>query len=378
MFDLPLTVGVLEEVIHDPTITPKEACDRLNDMGFFIVPVKGMSDSKEKEKLPVYPYSSNSHITIHTPVEEFDRVFSDPRVGIALSLQKGCQVLIIDTDKPEEERAFQAWWKEHTDRPVPPPTVVTPGVKDDGDWKHSQGGHRYITYPCEYEFEGSLWRQNVNVNAGDEGSHFNIRLHGSYCILPPTRRTEGQYKATGVIIDGYTDDIGIKLIEYCKKEKKTFTTHRPVKNADNFYDSSTNKYNFTPDMSFEDRLAVWHSRENHHENLMSTGLFVPDSSGCSGSTCQTYKYKSSTQSRSITVHGYDCSVAPYGTATIFSGTLAADLGCSGDVEVKSMWTIIKTLKYANDVKAAIHGEGLHVDQRVSYGSGNWFVQKYGA
>lgn len=347
----------------------------LTEMGMHVLPVRCTAD-KDKEKIPVYPYSSRNVLTKDDDWETLQEAFSDTRYGIALSPHLGCGLIIIDADTPEEVQALKSWWEDMTGQELPEATVITPGMQDsDGNWAHEQGGHWYIAHPLKMTrgLDETRYSKNVNVEYGE--SHFNVRLHGSYNILPPSKRSSGSYKLHGYIIDGKTQvldedtTVAEKLLELCEKKTPEF---KPITVIDTSRFVSNGTFDFPEDMSLGEKLSVWVDTLGAAELIYSTGKFSPDDTSTCGQDCIAVHYDAGTQGRSAVVHGRGCTAAPYGTVTIFSDTLKADVEAKGDVT--SVWSVVKALKYGGDTQAAIHGEGLHTE--VRYGGEAWMRARF--
>lgn len=357
---------------------PLDTAWELSELGMNVLPVRCTAgNNKDMEKMNVLPYTSNNTLSRENSVKEFERAFKNPKYGVALSPYIGCGVIIIDADTPEEVNALEQWWMDTTGEELPTPTVITPGVQgEDGSWKHENGGHWYISYlpSIAKNVDPETYSKNKNVQYAD--SHFNVRVQGSYNILPPSRRSTGSYRMVGHItngmqktVDGDTT-IAHKLFGYCKKKINNF---KPVQ-IDNVgrFTTSDNQFNFPADMSLQEKLHVWVETLGAINIVESTGKFSPDNSSTCGSECVSLHYEGSSQSRSAVVHGRGCSAAPHGTITIFSDSLKTELNTEN--EVVSVWTLVKHLKYNGDTQEAIHGEGLHTE--IRFGSEAWMRNKF--
>lgn len=359
---------------------PLDTAWELTELGMHVLPVRCTAEKDTgKEKIPVYPYSSRNTLTVEDDAEEFEEAFKNPRYGVALSPHIGCGVIIIDADTPEEVNALQQWWMDTTGEDLPTPTVITPGMQDEnGNWEHSNGGHWYISYlpAIAKHVDAMTYSKNANVEYGD--SHFNVRVQGSYNILPPSRRSTGSYKMVEHIINGMqkttdeTTTVAHKLFGYCKKKTQSFS-HKEIDNVERFTTGGQDTvFDFPADMSLQDKLTVWVETLGAINIVESTGRFSPDNSSTCGGECVSLHYEGSTQSRSAVVHGRGCTAAPHGTITIFSDSLRTELDTQKDVV--SVWTLVKHLKYNGDTQEAIHGEGLHTDMKS--GSAEWMKSKF--
>lgn len=347
----------------------------LTELGFEVLPVRCTTESnKDKEKIPAYPFSSIDTLTPDDEWEEFEEAFEDPRLGVALTPRIGCGLVIIDADTPSEVKSLAEWWKAHTDRELPPATVATPGVQDEsGEWLHEQGGHWYVTYDSSTlssDVDPYDYAKNKNISWGDD--HFNVRLHGSYNILPPSKRSTGSYKVVGDVYDGEELGIAPVLVRELKKERvkrPQIRIERPEA-----FTSDDGRFQFPVGMSLGERIAVWHNTVHPMDVLFRADGFSKDTSTTCSHNCESVHYDGSAHDRSAVVHGNGCSRAAQGTMTIFSGTLADELGVEPQ-SVVSMWTVAKKLIYNDDLDACIRGEGIHVPPAKS-NSIDWYMNKY--
>ena len=118
-----------------------------------------------------------------------------------LAIEPGAsRVVIIDVDTPEETQALHYYWAQQTgnmeDNYVSP-TIISPGVQtEDGAWKHQGGGHFYFQLPDNYTIPDtcpSTITVPVDMDNGTT-SHFTLRIHDCYVIIPPSGRKEGYYR----------------------------------------------------------------------------------------------------------------------------------------------------------------------------------------
>lgn len=363
----------IEDALREDDVL--ETAWQLTDLGLHVLPVQCTAARRDKEKLPVYPYSSNNVLTRDNDWDDLCDAFDDERYGIALSPHIGCGLIIIDADTPEEVGALSSWWQDALGEELPDPTVITPGMQDEeGNWQHKNGGHWYVAYSPRMtkEFDPARYAKNATVEY--EGSHFNVRIQGSYNILPPSRRRAGSYKLVGHITSGMVktldgDRLAEKFFAICEKKTPTFEPVQ-IENSQRF--ATGDGFNFPAGMSLKEKIAIWVDTRGAYDLVASTGRFAPDNTATCSQECHALHYDGSKQGRSAVVHGLGCNAAPHGTVTVFSDTLKGDINAKQDVV--SVWTLVKELKYAGDTQEAIHGEGLHTPMR--YGGQEWMRERF--
>ncbi|GAA1052383.1 AAA family ATPase [Dietzia natronolimnaea] len=134
--------------------------------------------------------------------------------------------VVIDADTLEEVASWISWWTQATgeDMTGVPPTVTTPGAKDDdGNWKHQGGGHWYLRLPDGFEVsEGTPAKVKVGTATAYVGD--------CYVLIPPSTRPEGVYTMTGTDYPAPQAllDLLVPTERAAKKERDRTPTPPPV------------------------------------------------------------------------------------------------------------------------------------------------------
>lgn len=117
--------------------------------------------------------------------------------------------VVVDCDTAEEVAWFKEWaarqsgdskWMKTM------PTVLSPGVFADGEWKHRDGGHFWFTIDESAGLttaEGVAVKPlpeeitRVTVKKPNSDVQFTIMVNRAYVLIPPSHRAEGSYRAAG-------------------------------------------------------------------------------------------------------------------------------------------------------------------------------------
>lgn len=118
------------------------------------------------------------------------RYGDDAHVNLAIELG-GSRLVVVDCDTAAQREHFL----EISGAPADlPPTVVTPGMRDeDGVMVHSDGGHYYFTVPEGVELPTETGA--YTWGAGDGA--FAVLWDRRYVLIPPSVRPEGAYEVVG-------------------------------------------------------------------------------------------------------------------------------------------------------------------------------------
>lgn len=114
----------------------------------------------------------------------------DSPVNFAVELGRS-NLVVVDCDTAEQTAAFL----ERSGAPEGmPPTVVTPGARnDDGEWVHSDGGHFYFTLE---EGQLDLGQASTGTFTDPQGG-YAVMWKDRYVLIPPSVRPEGPYRVVG-------------------------------------------------------------------------------------------------------------------------------------------------------------------------------------
>ena len=117
--------------------------------------------------------------------------------------------VVVDCDTADEVAWFKEWATQQSGDAKwmkTMPTVLSPGVFADGEWKHRDGGHYWFTID---EAAGLTTADGVPVKPLPEeitkvtvkkpgtNVQFTIMVNRAYVLIPPSHRAEGSYRAAG-------------------------------------------------------------------------------------------------------------------------------------------------------------------------------------
>ena len=117
--------------------------------------------------------------------------------------------VVVDCDTADEVAWFKEWAAQQSGDAKwmkTMPTVLSPGVFADGEWKHRDGGHYWFTIDEAAELTTSdgvpvkpLPEEITKVTVKKPGTNvqFTIMVNRAYVLIPPSHRAEGSYRAAG-------------------------------------------------------------------------------------------------------------------------------------------------------------------------------------
>lgn len=117
--------------------------------------------------------------------------------------------VVVDCDTAEEVAWFKEWATQQSGDAKwmkTMPTVLSPGVFADGEWKHRDGGHYWFTIDEAAELTTDdgvavkpLPEEITRVSVKKPGTNvqFTIMVNRAYVLIPPSHRAEGSYRAAG-------------------------------------------------------------------------------------------------------------------------------------------------------------------------------------
>lgn len=118
-----------------------------------------------------------------------------PDLNLAVEVAAS-RCLVVDADTANELASFTTLWARQENEPAlknAAPTVRSPGVQsDDGQWRHSQGGHYWFLLPDDVEL-GDLTGTTCIPIGDDPDSPAQLKVTG-YVLVPPSVRPEGVYR----------------------------------------------------------------------------------------------------------------------------------------------------------------------------------------
>lgn len=108
------------------------------------------------------------------------------------------RIIVVDCDTAAQKNAFCKWWSSKSGDPSVTfalPTVLSPGVCENGVWKHKDGGHYYFTLDT-FIMPKNAGKMTVEF----EGESFDVFWRDRYVLIPPSVRAEGPYRRVGPVL----------------------------------------------------------------------------------------------------------------------------------------------------------------------------------
>lgn len=199
------------------------------------------------------------------------------------------RIAVVDVDTPEEVAAFRKYWFDATGDPdawIASPTVVTPGLQKDGEWKHSGGGHFYMNFPEGFELPedapNKITKKMVIDDEGNTGS-FTIMLDGCYVLIPPSERPEGFYRVVSGDIPWmkWVEDLIVEEAEDQRNKRVRAEERRANKSnplaplppiSHPVYDDPvTNYVSYDQEVDIAQYIDQWASQTNWDDLLLEHG-----------------------------------------------------------------------------------------------------------
>lgn len=116
----------------------------------------------------------------------------DLNLGVSVA---GSKALVADADTQLEMASWLDLWsqKENAEELLgAAPTVRSPGeIGEDGEWKHSAGGHYWFLLPNDVDFGDLAGVTSIPVGTDDDHPA-QLKVSG-YVLVPPSVREEGAY-----------------------------------------------------------------------------------------------------------------------------------------------------------------------------------------
>ncbi|WP_172651140.1 DUF3987 domain-containing protein [Rhodococcus opacus] len=222
---------------------------------------------------------------------EFIRHFDGklPNLGVHLHPSR---LLVADYDTPAQTEAYKNALR-FGDRAAyatdAGPTVETPGLEEDGMWKHSDGGHSYFVLP-----EGV---DGASADIPVPGSAEKWKIIGSrglQVLLPGSRRTEGPYVHTGA-------EVGVAgpwLLDKIAGRANARTSRKVTAPA-------AGGARTAPAEEGDTGLDNWARAHSWGELLIPDGWKETGPGGC-GPNCMQWQHPYAASGRSAITHGEDC------------------------------------------------------------------------
>ena len=323
----------------------RETAYELVDLGVPVVPVNGRYGSGN-EKAPAY-----SMYTATNPIDDPELAWKRAKgKGIAIAPTHDSGVLVIDADTDGDIAVLTKWWEDNFHEELPEPTVKTPGKMVDGEWVHSNGGHWWFVLPEDCFEDGINYKSTAAVRGDDKESHFDVKSEGTYCIVPPTERSEGFYQLHGHVID-LSDDMekALKLVDLLVVYKKPASSAKKLGHAGHMSNNS----------SVTARIDQW-QRQNSWEQILSSDGWSVVGSECRGS-CAVMHHPLSTSVRSAVAHSEDCNSGYQPVLKVFSSTARCEMDIDEDKNLMK-WEYWQKYRYGGSFQRAAMAAGVWTER----------------
>jgi hypothetical protein len=151
-----------------------------------------------------------------TDAAEARRVFNRMQKGFTDPLNLGVvaypsRVILVDADNPEPRAAFQKRMGYEIS-----PTCETPGLFEDGRWKHKDGGHWYFAVPDGVELDPEPGMLTIDG--------YDVKWGWTQSLVPPSVRSEGPYLPVAEMLeapDWIIEAINDKTLTYRERRKRS-------------------------------------------------------------------------------------------------------------------------------------------------------------
>lgn len=362
----------------------EKAASYLLDIGQPIVITNGTAGAYDREKMPAtipwpeHRATGDGKFNTHkNPVTEFDDLLDGDRLilkkgnGIAIAPTLATGLVVLDADKPEEVDALAAWYTEATGEALPEPTVKTPGKQDDdGNWKHSEGGHWYLQLPPA---DPEAYKAKTTIEHGE--SQFDLMAGKSYAIAPPSRRTEGAYELNGEILlaDKGTPlyEAVMEALDPAVKAPRTPSKGPGGAHGDNPDPSASETiqaairgyYNASGAAGGSaERVEIWEANTSWLTILAGTPVSPTGKAECGGTCIEVHREGAATQ-RSGVAHEDSCRTGELaGRLIFFSGTAEGEDG----TKAMGKFTAFTKYKAGGVYLTALAMEGLRDEDQPDY------------
>lgn len=368
--------GILTDILgtylveEDADLALALTMQALQEQGVEVLPVWGgepgnpQHEKRITQKQPALGYSAKAtYPTVSTEAELEELLDKMIRGGVcAYGIKPNEQLIVIDADTPEEVQGLHTFltqcgvedWQF---------TVQTPGLgelDENGERKHREGGHLYITVP-----EGVLYGVKGR-KAHARG--FSIYGPGNHYLLGTgsTRAgtgTSGWYELVGEVLSG--EDYPELVMGIREALTTTHTPTHPPAHTDNIKSTPRAERVYKDSSHTEQRFRDWSIDTPWSSLLSRLGLVHAGFSqvpGC-GASCISVRHERGSSAIGGTAHEVDCPVVS-GTTTgllwAHSDTMRSSMPqvpWKGQGEVSATkWQVVLHTLYSGDVAFAFASE----------------------
>lgn len=132
-----------------------------------------------------------------------EKLYGTDKLNIGIEVGRS-NLIVVDVDTSVEKEAFLADWSREsgTDESSRSPTVASPGVYAEEEWRHKDGGHYWFTLPA-----------GIHLPAGPGAykapSGWSAFFRDRQVLIPPSTRPEGPYQLVGEVLEAPAWLIGL-------------------------------------------------------------------------------------------------------------------------------------------------------------------------
>lgn len=132
-----------------------------------------------------------------------EKLYGTDKLNIGIEVGRS-NLIVVDVDTSVEKEAFLADWSREsgTDESSRSPTVASPGVYAEEEWRHKNGGHYWFTLPA-----------GIHLPAGPGAykapSGWSAFFRDRQVLVPPSTRPEGPYQLVGEVLEAPAWLIGL-------------------------------------------------------------------------------------------------------------------------------------------------------------------------
>lgn len=268
-------------------------------------------------------------------------------------------VVVADCDTADEVAWFKEWAAQQSgdaNWKFTMPTVLSPGVFAEGEWKHRDGGHFWfsINPDAKTPTPAGLTVQpipetitKVHVKKPGTNVQFTLMVNKAYVLIPPSKRKEGAYQAAGP-----SHDMPGWLYDYIIKDHQDQQERAEARERERALRSGL-------DDEQQEAVEQWWSSVSWADILLPHGWrpFGTDNCGC-----PVFSRPGYTNPKSATGHVLTCSNPRYADSNdppIHFWTdnpgdeIQAMIAQVGSASTLSKLQVVAALDYGCDIRAAL-------------------------
>lgn len=302
------------------------------------------------------PLSSDEQSRLANIESSYPTEFPNLAVEVGAS-----NVVVADCDTADEVAWFKEWAAEQSgdsNWQFTMPTVLSPGVFAEGEWKHRDGGHFWFSINPDDKTPtpAGLTVQpipetitKVHVKKPGTNVQFTLMVNKAYVLIPPSARKEGAYQAAGP-----SHDMPGWLYDYIIKDHQDQQERAEQRQRERAMRSGL-------DDEQQEVVEQWWSSVSWADILVPHGWrpFGTDNCGC-----PVFSRPGYTNPKSATGHVLTCSNPRYADSNdppIHFWTdnpgdeIQAMIAQVGSASTLSKLQVVAALDYGCDIRAALAG-----------------------